>query len=216
MINYVKREMPDLNGSGESKCYYKIKSKGNISSEDLVEKIAHPGSGLSKGSVVHVLQSLSEEISHAIASGYSVTLPGIGIFKASIGLREGKEMDSLNEDEEQRNAASIKVRGINYIADKGFVNKTDNKCHMSRGGIERVHHSPFTKAERLELAVNYLSNPTHTFMRVSDYMKMTGLSKSVAALELKEFAESCDNNISYEGIRASKLYLIKPTQELTS
>ena len=53
-------------------------------------------------------------------------------------------------------------------------------------------------------------------MRISDYMKMTGLSKSVAALELKEFAESSDNNISFEGNRASKLYLIKPTQELTS
>lgn len=38
MAEYIKREMPDMNGTGERKAYYKVKTYSNLSSEDFVKK----------------------------------------------------------------------------------------------------------------------------------------------------------------------------------
>ena len=32
MAEYIKREMPDINGTGERKAYYKVKTYSNLSS----------------------------------------------------------------------------------------------------------------------------------------------------------------------------------------
>ncbi len=37
MAEYIKREMPDMNGTGERKAYYKIKTYSNLRSEDFTK-----------------------------------------------------------------------------------------------------------------------------------------------------------------------------------
>ena len=44
-------EMPDMNGNGERKAYYQVRSYSNLSSDDFVKKLCYPGSGLNKGDV---------------------------------------------------------------------------------------------------------------------------------------------------------------------
>ena len=37
MARYIKQEMPDLNGTGETKCYYRLEKRRNLSTKDFLE-----------------------------------------------------------------------------------------------------------------------------------------------------------------------------------
>ena len=41
MAEYIKREMPDMNGNGERKAYYQVRSYSNLSSDDFVKKLCY-------------------------------------------------------------------------------------------------------------------------------------------------------------------------------
>ena len=53
MARYIKQEMNDLDGTGEKRVYYRMKIEQNVDMEHFVEQITYPGSGLSKGNVLH-------------------------------------------------------------------------------------------------------------------------------------------------------------------
>lgn len=93
MAEYIKREMPDMDGSGERKCYYKVKTYSNLSSKDFVKKICYPGSGLSQGEVSKVICHLVGEMKRWLAEGHTVTIDELGTFSLSIGV-----MDVINPE----------------------------------------------------------------------------------------------------------------------
>ena len=90
MAEYIKQEMCDLNGTGEKPVYYRMKIQRNMDMEDFVERITYPGSGLSRGSVIQVMTTVAEHLAYCMAEGQSVTLDGIGLFIAFIGLQNAK------------------------------------------------------------------------------------------------------------------------------
>jgi len=207
MAKYIKQEMSDFQGTGENKCFYRLQTSGNLSPKELITRIAQSGSGLTEGTVAHVLQTLTHEMARAMADGYSVSVDGLGIFKASIGVREDKEMDTIDGEESKHNATSLQVTGINYRADKELIRDTDSHCHLTRGEVRKLCRSPYTKEERLQLALDFLNDPTHPFMRLDDYATLTGLSKTVASKELVEFRENAETGITTTGRGTSKVYV---------
>ena len=180
MAEYIKQEMCDLNGTGEKPVYYRMKIQRNMDMEDFVERITYPGSGLSRGSVIQVMTTVVEHLAYCMAEGQSVTLDGIGTFTPRLGVAKDKEIDSLDGDEPKRNARSIEVNGINYRADKELIRETNLRCDLRRGGISRVRKSPFTEEERRTRALDYLDE--HPFLRIQDYMAVTGLKRSSATV----------------------------------
>lgn len=178
MAEYIKQEMCDLNGTGEKPVYYRMKIQRNMDMEDFVERITYPGSGLSRGSVIQVMTTVAEHLAYCMAERQSVTLDGIGTFTPRLGVAKDKEIDSLDGDEPKRNARSIEVNGINYRADKELIRETNLRCDLRRGGISRVRKSPFTEEERRTRALDYLDE--HPFLRIQDYMAVTGLKRSSA------------------------------------
>ena len=60
----------------------------------------------------------SDELAYYMAQGYSVSIDGVGTFKPTLGIAEGKETDTLDGDEQKRNARSIMVNGVNFRASK--------------------------------------------------------------------------------------------------
>lgn len=40
MARYIKQEMPDLNGTGETKCYYRLEKRRNLSTKEFLKKQA--------------------------------------------------------------------------------------------------------------------------------------------------------------------------------
>ena len=116
-------------------------------------------------------------------------------------------MDTFDGDDTKRNARSLRLTGINYRADKTLIKRANQHCKLERAGESRLHHTPYSKEERLKLAQQYLEK--HGAMRVADYMKLTGLSRTKATLELKEFRQDDSSGISYIGRGSAKVYVKK-------
>ncbi len=199
--------MADIQGTGENKCFYRLQTSGNLSPKELINRIAQSGSGLTEGTVSHVLQTLTHEMAKAMADGYSLSVDGLGTFKASIGVREDKEMDTIDGDEPKHNSTSLQVTGINYRAEKQLIRDTDSHSHLTPGGVRKLYRSPYTKEARLQLALDFLNDPAHLFMRLDDYATLTGLSKPVASKELIEFRENTETGITMAGRGTSKVYV---------
>ena len=205
MAKYIKQEMTDLSGKGEEKVYYRLHTERNISFKELTQEIEEHHNLMNKGLVKSVMAYVVDEMTELLGKGYSVTIDGLGTFHASIGLEKDKEMDTFDGDESKRNARSLRLTGINYRADKVLIREANRHCKLERAGEARLHHSPYSKEERLKLALQYLEE--HGAMRVVEYMELTGLSRTKAAMELKEFRQDLTSGISFVGRGSAKVYV---------
>ena len=193
MAKYIKQELPDLQQTGEQKVYYRLKTNRNIDTPEFVRSLSHAFNGMKEGDIIRVLMATADHLGELLGEGYSVTLNGIGNFKATIGLEEDKELDTLDGNETKRNARSLQLKGVNYRADKELIKKASQHCKLEREGIARIHRSPYSKEERLTLALEYLEK--HGAMKVANYMELTGLSRTAATLELQEFRRDITSGI---------------------
>lgn len=210
MAKYIKQEMTDLSGKGEEKVYYRLQSERNIDFEELAEHVGRHNGMMSRGLIVNVMEHVVDVMAELLGEGHSVTIDGLGTFKASIGLEKDKEMDTFDVDESKRNARSLRLTGINYRADKVLIREANRHCKLERAGEARLHHSPYSKEERLKLALQYLEE--HGAMRVVEYMELTGLSRTKAAMELKKFRQDLTSGITFIGRGSAKVY-VKASEE---
>ena len=205
MAKYIKQEMNDLNGKGEGKVYYRLQTERNISFNEFTQQIEEHHGMMNRGLVKNVMTHVVDVMAELLGDGYSVTIDGLGTFKATIGLEEDKVMDTFEGGEAKRNARSLRLTGINYRADKELIKKSNSHCKLERAGESRLHRSPYTQEERLKLALQYLSK--HGAMRVAEYMDLTGLSRTMAAMELKAFRQDASSGITFIGRGSAKVYV---------
>lgn len=205
MAEYIKQEMNDLDGSGKRRTFYRMKTYQRINMREFVSELAQPGSGLSEGSVLHVLSNMAEKLAFYMGQGYTVTIDGVGTFKPALGLSQDKETNITDDDNSERNARSIEVNGVNFRASQELIRRTNRHCNLKRGGSNVLHHSRYTEEERLALAQQYLS--THTLMRIADYTQLTGLSRTTATRELQRFRQDPNSGITISGMGTNKVYV---------
>lgn len=205
MAKYIKQELPDLQQTGEQKVYYRLKTSRNIDTHEFVRSLSCSFNGMKEGDIIRVLMATADHLGELLGEGYSVTLDGIGNFKATIGLEENKELDTLDGNETKRNARSLQLKGVNYRADKELIKKASQHCKLEREGIARIHRSPYTKEERLKLALEHLEK--YGAMKVANYMELTGLSRTAATLELQEFRRDTTSGIDFIGRGSAKVYV---------
>ena len=207
MPKYIKQEMPDLRQTGEKKVYYRLKTERNIDSKEFILSLHSTFSGMSEADITRVIIATAGHLGKLLGQGYSVTLDGIGTFKATIGLEEEKEPDTLDGTEPKRNAQSLQLKGVNFRADKQLIKTASSNCKLKREGTARIHRSPYSKEERLALALKHLEK--HGAMKVSDYVNLTGLSQTAARMELKEFRQDPNSGIDFIGRGSAKVYVKK-------
>ncbi len=211
MAKYIKQEMPNMNGTDEPQVYYRLKTDRNISSKEFVRRISRNGSAADRGEIEGILIRIADGLAELLGNGYSVTLNGIGTFKASLGLKEDKEMDSFDGKETKRNARSLQLTNINLRADKTLVEEANRRCKLERAGESRLRQSPYSKEQRLQLALEYLEK--NGAMHIADYMELTGLSRTTATLELKAFRQDPSSGITFVGRGSSKVYVKRAAEE---
>ena len=205
MAKYIKQEVPDMLKTGEQKAFYRLKVERNVDFQEFIERLCSYHSGISRGEALRVLVSASDVLAELLGEGYSVTLDDWGTFKATIGLEEDKEMDTINGDETKRNARSLHLNGVNFQADKKLVRNARHHCKLEREGIIRVKRSPCTKEERLQKALEYLEE--HGALKVSQYMELTGQAHTTAACELRAFSRDASSGIVSVGRGSAVVYV---------
>lgn len=205
MAKYIKQEMSDLSGKGEEKVYYRMKIKRNIDTKEFAAEVNRYNSMMNKALVENVMVNSMEVLARLLGEGYSVTLDGLGTFKASLGLKDEKEMDSFEDNEPKLNARSLQLTDVKFKADKLLIREANSHCKLQREGESRLRRSPYTKEERLKLALDYLDK--YGAMKVANYMEMTGLSHTKATLELQEFRNDTASGITTIGKRSTLVYV---------
>ena len=205
MAKYIKQEVPDMQKTGEQKAFYRLKVERNIDFQEFIQKVCSHHKGISRGEALRVLVSASDTLAELMGEGYSVTLDDWGTFKATIGLEEGKEIDTIDGNESKRNARSLCLNGVNFQADKKLVQNARKHCKLERAGIVRVNQSPYTKEARLQKALEYLEE--NKVLKVSQYMELTGLAHTTAANELRTFSRDASSGIVSIGRRPAVVYV---------
>lgn len=198
---YIKREIPDLNGTGRTQAYYKMELTPK-SYEEFVNQCAREGH-MEESHILAVMSLVSEKL----ALKYSVKLDGIGTFNAKLGVRSDMLQDAFEPGEPSHNAKSIGVTGVAYRADKDLIRKARSKCTLERGGVSRIKKSKLTLEERIEKARDFLQK--NMFMRVPDYVRLTGLSRTAASMELRNLALNPSSGITSRGQRSQKYYVLQ-------
>ena len=207
MAKYIKQEVPDMKKTGEQKVFYRMKVERNIDFQEFIQQVCSHHKGITRGEALRVLVSASETLAELLGEGYSVTLDDWGTFKATIGLEEGKEMDTLDGDETKRNARSLHLNGVNFQADKKLVQNARRRCKLERAGVVRVNRSPYTKEERLQKALEYLEE--YKVLKVGQYMELTGLAHTTASNELRAFSRDASSGIVSVERRPAVVYVKK-------
>ena len=202
---YIKQEVPDLNGTGVTQAYYRMKLTP-MNHQQFVNLCAREGS-YDESTILGVLSLVSEKLALSMAEGFSVKIDGIGIFNAKLDVKDDVLQDAFEVGEATHNAKSIMVSGVSYRADNDLIMNTRGKCQLVKGGISRVRKSKYTLEERIQKAKDFLAK--NLFMRVPDYVKLTGLSRTSAQQELRKLALDPETGITSRGQRSQKIYLLR-------
>ena len=174
--------------------------------EEFVNQCAREGH-MEESHILAVMSLVSEKLALNMAEGFSVKLDGIGTFNAKLGVRSDMLQDAFEPGEPSHNAKSIGVTGVAYRADKDLVRNTRRKCVLERGGVSRIKKSKLTLEERIEKARDFLQK--NMFMRVPDYVRLTGLSRTAASMELRKLALNPSSGITSRGQRSQKYYVLR-------
>ena len=204
---YIKQEIADLNGTGQTQAYYRMELTPK-SYEEFVIQCAREGH-TEVSFILGVLSLVREKLALNMAEGYSVKLDGIGTFNAKLGVREGLLQDAFEEGTPSHNAKSITVTGVAYRADNDLIWNISRKCILERGGVSRLRKPKCTLEERIQKARAFLEK--NMFMRVPDYVRLTGLSRTSATTELRKLAADPTSGITSRGSRSQKVYVLSGT-----
>ena len=202
---YIKQEIPDLNGTGRTQAYYKMELTA-MNFDQFVSQCAREGK-MEEAQILGVLTLVSEKLALCMAEGYSVKLDGIGSFHAKLGVRSDMLQDAFEEGEPTHNAQSIVVKGVSFRADPDLIKSTSRKCVLEKGGISRLRKTALTLDERIQKARDFLKE--NMFMRVPDYVRLTGLSRPTATKELRQLALNPSSGIASKGRRSQKYYVLR-------
>ena len=201
---YTMQEMKDLHNENETILYPRMIIKGQCSTEELIEDIAHHTT-YNTGELRGMIMALKDAMAREMSRGYSVKLDEIGTFTPSLGITEGKEAEQP-AGETRRNARSIKIRNINFRADKELIRTLERESVTSK--LKTSRHS---SEKRLKMAQDFLT--THPYMTVADYMALTGLSHTTAARELQKWGTTPETGILPKGQRTHRVYVAVTTKE---
>lgn len=207
MAKYYKLEQADLRSKGRTRDTYRVLHEYCISGEDFVEHIASH-TPYRKSLLTAVLLEVAKELGELLATGDTVTLPGIGIFSIGVKARDAKETD----EEHELNAQRIEFDHINFRCSRSLKKDVASRCKSS--GFERVYGKEGKKIKspamlikgRMAAARQYLLS--HPFMRIADYAELIGLSHSAAQRELKEAVQNPDYGIQAVGRGNQRVYVL--------
>lgn len=205
MAEYQMQEMNLPDKDGRRILYPRLILGEQVNTAYIAKRVAQ-GTTFSVAEVIGLVQALADQISDQMSCGRPVKLDGIGIFTPSLALHKDKERETGEEGSVKRNAQSIMIGGINFRPEKQFIRNTDRQCNLVRSQRKfRRSSQKYTPDQRLEIARQYLTS--HPYIKVADYAALTGLRRTAASLELKQWSRQPESGISASGRGTHKVYI---------
>ena len=174
--------------------------------------LLRPAEGLARFSTAYILDS-AVSLKGSVWNVSTVKIDGIGTFTPALALVKGKEREEDDEEGRKRNARSIVVGKVNFRAEKELIWNINGRLSLERASWKRKRSSDkYTKEQRLEILKEALDkNP---FITVLDYCRLTGLVRSTATIEIREWAQQPESGIGTMGTGSHRVYVKRKEMEL--
>lgn len=160
--------------------YPKVVPYGTKTLKDIT-KDASMYTGMNASTIQGVLTFLEEILANYLANGYNVKLGNIGTFSATLTSRKV-------ETKEEIRAKSIHFDDVNFRTSKELKKTIRQQMKLERVPPYRAFKSSsdeYTEDERFQLLSDYLDK--HGYITRAQYTELTGLLKTKAAGELREW-----------------------------
>ena len=100
------------------------------------------------------------------------------------------------------------VGNVNFRVDRKMIRRINGRCLLERAPWKSQRSSQkYTSEQRLALAVRYLEE--HPFLTVYEYRKLTGLLRTAATNELRQWAYTPGSGIGIDGRGTHRVYIKK-------
>lgn len=208
MALYKMMRLADGMLSQGERLYPRIVSAQTVD-DDTLARMAQESSSFTLADVKGVIASLTELITRTLQEGNSVRISGLGTLRPVLGL-VGKRQRGAWTDASGRVTTGRNVwpKTVNFRPDRRLIRNVRQGMALVKlddSEVTAPRRLQTTRAERASAARLYLEE--HGFMRVADYVRLTGTSHSTAALELRLLAADPDSGISSSGSGAAKIYV---------
>lgn len=214
MAKYFKREIADLNGTGERQYRYEMRSEGAVDTRYIAKQLHRQYRALGEGEIIGIIEGLKNVIAKTLSDGYTVTIDGMGSFSLRLGLEEYSKNTPEVYRKGEPNASRIKVTDVKFKAQRNYVRDVNSLClgRLRRDvhGLSELRRPQTTREERVQLALQYIRE--HGFMRQMDYVQLTGLSRTTASKELQALCKDRSVPITAQGLRSHKVYVVTSMQ----
>ena len=222
MLKYYKMEQRDSFDMHKTRTVYRLHPSGHYSGEKFIKMVAHRR-GFSESVIQGVLADVADELALLLGEGNTGCVPGIGTFSLGVRLKDERreqlamEQDAVAEGTARKasepNARNIELHHLNFRKDKELFH--DIQIHFGHQELQRadgkrgrrITIDDTTQRQRLERAHQFLRE--HHYMHVSDYAKLTGLSRTSAQRELRELATYQYSGIAIEGRGSHRVYVLR-------
>ena len=187
MAKYIMAPMSNRKtAEGDVPFYPRVLIEHRTNSEEIAQ-MTSKFTSFTKGDVLGVISALGEVIASELVAGHAVYLDGIGRFSPSLKLKDGVEPEQEHK-EGHRNANSIEFHSINFRPCKELITTCNLKGDLTRAKIHKSDPMSSTLDDRCHMAVNYIK--ASGFLKVRDYVDLTGLSRNKASQELRELKDA--------------------------
>ena len=187
MAKYIMAPMSNRKtAEGDVPFYPRVLIEHRTNSEEIAQMLSNSTS-FTKGDVLGIISALGEVIASELVAGHAVYLDGIGRFSPSLKLKDGVEPEQEHK-EGHRNANSIEFHSINFRPCKELITTCNLKGDLTRAKIHKSDPMSSTLDDRCHMAVNYIK--ASGFLKVRDYVDLTGLSRNKASQELRELKDA--------------------------
>ncbi len=158
------------------------------------------------------LSSDSGATNSSTTNGSATNGSGTDETNASAGLSGGKETSH------DINARSIQLSRINFRASEKLFLNVDRRLDQS-GGLQRSReegHVPLyapkiaSRLQRFAAAREFLQ--THPYLRIADYIQLTGLSYTTAQRELKLASSLTHSGLEASGRGCHRVYVLRKNE----
>lgn len=215
-IEYYKLEQRNILDPENNRSVHRLKHKGRIDGTQFIKEVVHR-SGYEKSVITGVFVGVADELAELLGKGFSVELPGIGVFSIGVKMKSDKKPSKTNEaetDDKTPDARQLRLDHINFRKNKHLYNAVDGyfrKLKISRvygkEGV-RIKKSKYPQVKnRMIVAREFLAD--HPFMTIRDYATITGLSYSAAQRELRASWDNPAYGITAKGEGSHRVYILR-------
>ena len=209
-MEYSFREIPDFDGTGERRMVPEPTFCSQISYKDFLKECAASGSGFTEGDIDGAVRRIVNRLNFFLDLGHSVKIDGFGTFRVKLGMKKGADVLTIDDMKRRHPTERVEIDGIQFRADSEWIGMLKRRCTLEYSGMDKVHYAvKTTPEERLQMALKYLE--THHEMRLPDYVRLTGLSKTTASMELRRFRRDPRSGIMGIGNRNQLRYVKRPS-----